>query len=346
MLEFAWPWFGWLVGLPLLAILAPPVQSEELALRLPRFQDLQQMSARRRSARFIWLKRLIAILIWVCLVIAGMQPRWVDEPISLPSNGRDLLLAVDISGSMGTEDMRVGGNEVPRLDAVKTVVGDFVELRKGDRLGLILFGTQAYLQAPLTFDRSTVRALLTETPIGIAGGKTAIGDAIGLAVKRLLDRPAEHRVLILLTDGVNNVGEVSPLQAAKLAAKEGIRIYTIGFGADEMQVSGLLFNRTVNPSAELDEETLEEIASLTGGIYQRARSTAELASIYSALDELEPIELDADIFRPEKSLYFWPLGAALALTLTWAIALVTTVGIRRLRFRSAQLGRPREVQNA
>ena len=346
MLEFAWPWFGWLVGLPLLAILAPPVQSEELALRLPRFQDLQQMSARRRSARFIWFKRALATLIWACLVIAGMQPRWVDEPISLPSNGRDLLLAVDISGSMGTEDMRLGGNEVPRLDAVKTVVGDFVELRKGDRLGLILFGTQAYLQAPLTFDRSTVRALLTETPIGIAGGKTAIGDAIGLAVKRLLDRPAEHRVLILLTDGVNNVGEVSPLQAAKLAAKEGIRIYTIGFGADEMQVSGLLFNRTVNPSAELDEETLEEIASLTGGIYQRARSTAELASIYSALDELEPIELDADIFRPEKSLYVWPLGAALALTLTWAIALVMTAGIRRLRFRSAQRRQPSEVRNA
>ena len=219
MLEFAWPWFGWLVGLPLLAILAPPVQSEELALRCldsgssanERSTPLSTLYLVQTSARNTDLG---------VLVIAGMQPRWVDEPISLPSNGRDLLLAVDISGSMGTEDMRLGGNEVPRLDAVKTVVGDFVELRKGDRLGLILFGTQAYLQAPLTFDRSTVRALLTETPIGIAGGKTAIGDAIGLAVKRLLDRPAEHRVLILLTDGVNNVGEVSPLQAAKLAAKK------------------------------------------------------------------------------------------------------------------------------
>ena len=197
---------------------------------------------------------------------------------------------------------------------MKTVVGDFVERRKGDRLGLILFGSQAYLQTPLTFDRSTVRTLLEETPLGIAGGKTAIGDAIGLAVKRLLDRPSENRVLILLTDGVNNIGEVSPLQAAKLAAEEGIRIYTVGFGADEMEVSGLLFNRTVNPSAELDTQSLTEIADLTGGIYQRARSTAELTSIYAALDQLEPIEIEQETFRPEKSLYFWPLSIALLLS--------------------------------
>ena len=216
---------------------------------------------------------------------------------------------------MGTEDMSLNGKMVTRLAAVKAVVGEFVERRRGDRLGLILFGSQAYLQAPLTFDRNTINTLLTETPLGIAGGKTAIGDAIGLSVKRLLDRPAANRVLILLTDGVNNVGEVSPIQAAKLAAQEGITIYTIGFGADEMAVSGLLFNRTVNPSAELDTETLTEIASLTGGLYQRARSTQELANIYLALDELEPIEVDQETYRPEKSLFFWPLGSALVLSL-------------------------------
>jgi Ca-activated chloride channel family protein len=216
---------------------------------------------------------------------------------------------------MGTEDMNLNGQMVTRLAAVKAVVGEFVERRRGDRLGLILFGSQAYLQAPLTFDRKTINTLLTETPLGIAGGKTAIGDAIGLSVKRLLDRPAANRVLILLTDGVNNVGEVSPIQAAKLAAQEGITIYTIGFGADQMEVSGLLFNRTVNPSAELDTETLTEIAGLTGGIYQRARSTQELASIYLALDELEPIEVDQETYRPEKSLFFWPLGSAIILSL-------------------------------
>jgi len=333
MLEFTWPWFAWFGLLPLLAIVAPPVQSEELALRMPRFEHLQSMVQGQRAKRHRWLRRLVALLIWFSLILAGMQPKWVDEPISLPSNGRDLLLAVDISGSMGTEDMRVGNNQVTRLDAVKQVVGKFVELRKGDRLGLILFGSQAYLQAPLTFDRATVRTLLEETPIGIAGGKTAIGDAIGLSVKRLLDRPAEHRVLILLTDGVNNVGEVAPLQAARLAAEEGIRIHTIGFGADEMQVSGLLFNRTVNPSAELDEKTLSEIASLTGGIYQRARSTAELAAIYDALDQMEPIELDSDVFRPEKSLYFWPLGLGMALSMLWALYLIFMAGFRHLHFR-------------
>ena len=259
------------------------------------------------------------ILAWLLLVASATRPQFIGEPIELPSSGRDLLLAVDISGSMGTEDMELGNQMVTRLAAVKQVVGDFVERRRGDRLGLILFGTQAYLQTPLTFDRNTVRELLDETPLGIAGGKTAIGDAIGLAVKKLKDRPAENRVLVLLTDGVNNVGEVSPLQAAKLANLEGIRIYTIGFGADELMVSGLLFNRRINPSADLDDDTLTEIARLTGGIYQRARSTDELREIYAALDELEPIELEQEVFRPVKSLYFWPLSAAVLISLLLAI---------------------------
>jgi len=257
----------------------------------------------------------LCTVIWLLLVAAGTRPQWLGDPVELPSNGRDLMLSVDISGSMEAQDMVIGNRQVSRISVVKRVISDFVERREGDRLGLILFAAHAYIQAPLTFDRKTINTLLTETPLGIAGGKTAIGDAIGLSVKRLLDRPAANRVLILLTDGVNNVGEVSPIQAAKLAAQEGITIYTIGFGADQMEVSGLLFNRTVNPSAELDTETLTEIAGLTGGIYQRARSTQELASIYLALDELEPIEVDQETYRPEKSLFFWPLGSAIILSL-------------------------------
>jgi len=229
------------------------------------------------------------------------------------------MLAVDISGSMGTEDMAVNSGMTTRLNVVKAVVGDFVERRIGDRLGLILFGSQAYLQTPLTFDRTTVRTLLTETPLGIAGGKTAIGDAIGLAVKRLQSRPESARILILLTDGQNNVGEVSPIQAAKIAAAEGVKIYTIGFGADELVVPGLLFNRTINPSAELDSKTLTEIAKLTGGIYQRARNIQELASIYDVLDSLEPIAQDQQTYRPEKSLFFWPLGIALCCSMLLAL---------------------------
>lgn len=318
MLEFAWPWFFYLLPLPLMMRLIPLAQRQEVALRTPQFQTMAALASAPEALRRRLGWRLLIVLTWCALVIAGSQPRWVGDPISLPSTGRDLLLAVDISGSMGTEDMTLGGSAVTRLAAVKHVVGDFVERRRGDRLGLILFGSQAYLQAPLTFDRITVNALLTETPLGIAGGKTAIGDAIGLAVKRLLNRPAENRVLILLTDGVNNVGEVSPLQAAQLAAQEGITIYTIGFGADQMEVKGLLFDRTVNPSAELDTQTLTDIAALTGGVYQRARSTEELAGIYEALDRLEPIEVDQETFRPEKSLYFWPMGIAFVLSLVTA----------------------------
>ncbi len=318
MIEFAWPWFFYALPLPLLALILPRAVRQEAALRTPNYRALSTLSADARIASKKWLQRWAALLMWLAIVLAGSQPKWVGEPISLPSSGRDLLLAVDISGSMGTEDMMLSNTMVPRLTAVKQVVGEFVERRKGDRLGLILFGSQAYLQAPLTFDRNTINTLLMETPLGIAGGKTAIGDAIGLAVKRLSKRPAENRVLILLTDGVNNIGEVAPLQAAKLAAQEGITIYTIGFGADQMSVSGLLFNRTINPSAELDTQTLTEIAELTGGLYQRARSTDELAQIYAALDELEPIEVDQETYRPEKSLFFWPLGSALLLSFLWA----------------------------
>jgi Ca-activated chloride channel family protein len=219
---------------------------------------------------------------------------------------------------MGTEDMAVGGNRTTRLRVVKAVVGDFVERRQGDRLGLILFGTWPYVQTPLTFDRNTVRTLLDETPLNIAGGKTAIGDAIGLGIKRLKDRPSDARILILLTDGRNNVGEVAPLQAARIAAHENVKIYTIGFGSDQMEIPGLLFNRTINPSAELDEATLTEIARLTGGVYQRARDASELASVYRELDRLEPIEQDPETYRPTRALFVWPLGLAFALSLLLA----------------------------
>ena len=322
MIEFLWPYAAAFLPLPLLIyLILPKAHRPEAALHVPFFKlaagfENESKLIQRRSI----FRRILMVLMWLALVAAATQPQWIGEPIELPTSGRDLLLAVDISGSMGTEDMKLGDDMTTRLAVVKNVVGDFVERRKGDRLGLILFGSKAYLQTPLTFDRNTVRTLLQETPLGIAGGKTAIGDAIGLSVKRLKARPAENRVLILLTDGVNNVGEVSPLQAAKLAALEGIRIYTIGFGADELLVPGLLFNRKINPSAELDAKTLTEIANLTGGIYQRARSSAELASIYESLDELEPIELEQETFRPVKSLYFWPLGVVVILSMLLTIA--------------------------
>ena len=230
------------------------------------------------------------------------------------------MLAVDISGSMATEDMQKEGQYIDRLSVVKDVVGDFVEARAGDRVGLVLFGTNAYLQAPLTFDLKSLNRLLIEAPVGIAGGKTAIGDAIGLAVKRLRARPQQDKVIILLTDGANNVGEVEPRKAAELAAFDSIKIYTIGVGAEEMRVRSLFgSSRLTNPSADLDEETLKAVATTTGGQYFRAKDTDRLVEIYDLIDELEPIDQDPETYRPIQALYFWPLGGAWVLFLLFLL---------------------------
>ncbi|MCG8325261.1 MAG: VWA domain-containing protein, partial [Thiotrichales bacterium] len=227
----------------------------------------------------------------------------------------DLMLAVDLSESMQQDDFIIRGQRVDRLTATKWVAGDFIERRVGDRIGLILFGERAYLQAPLTFDRETVRTLLYESAIGLAGGKTAIGDGIGLAVKRLREQTDTDRVLVLLTDGANTAGNVFPKEAAERAAGEGLKIYTIGIGADESLVQSLFGTRRYNPSRDLDEATLKAIAEVTGGHYFRARDTAELEQIYSILDQLEPVEQDVQRFRPRTSLYYWPLAGAAMIAL-------------------------------
>ncbi|MGE0623307.1 MAG: VWA domain-containing protein [Pseudomonadales bacterium] len=325
MIEWVWPWMVLLAPLPLLVRwLLTPVERHQAALTVPdvasfRYEGVGRTGAAQR--RLAW-RTLLLWLIWLALVTAMARPQWTGEPVTLPTSGRDLMLAVDISGSMGTEDLLLGGQLVNRLTVVKNVVGEFIEAREGDRVGLILFGTNAYLQAPLTFDLETVHRLLTEAPVGIAGGKTAIGDAIGLAVKRLRQRPEGDRVLILLTDGANNVGEVAPVKAAELAAQDDIRIYTIGVGADEMRLPSLLGvfgSRVVNPSAELDEDTLTRIAEITDGRYFRAQNTAKLVEIYDIIDALEPIEQEAETYRPIAVLYYWPMGLA------WALFLVLIV---------------------
>jgi Ca-activated chloride channel family protein len=232
------------------------------------------------------------------------------------------MLAVDLSGSMQIEDMQIDNEAVQRIIAVKTVVDDFLKRRRGDRVGLIVFGTRAYVQTPLTFDLDTVGRFLREAQIGFAGEETAIGDALGLAVKRLRARPGDRHVLILLTDGANTAGSVSPLAAARLAAENKIVIYTVGIGADSMVIPGPFGTtfgaRRVNPSQDLDENTLKSIAEQTGGRYFRARNPQELAGIYQLLDSLEPVVDNQQTYRPQTTLFFWPLGAALALSLLQA----------------------------
>ncbi len=324
MFEFAWPWMFALLPLPLLVYwLLPALVRQEAALRVPFFQQiagLQQQQISRSANR--WLQRLLLTLVWLLCVSAAARPQWIGEPVQLPATGRDLLLAVDISGSMEIPDMVLQNRNLQRIDVVKFVIGDFVKRRENDRLGLILFGSNAYLQAPLTFDRKTVETLLREAQIGFAGQQTAIGDAIGLAIKRLRDRPQASRVLILLSDGANTAGEVDPRQAADLAKLSGVKIYTIGLGADEMIQQTLFGRRKINPSADLDEDTMRYIAEQTGGQYFRARNPEELVRIYAELDRLEPIEQDDEVFRPANALYFWPLAAALMLSFLMALSRV------------------------
>ncbi len=327
MLTLQWPFALLLLPLPWLVWrLWPAAAGEDSALRAPFFESWQALDdqgvGRRRGGGL--LSVLALCLLWLALLGALARPTWIGDPVSLPASGRDLLVAVDLSGSMQVEDMVVGQHTVSRIDAVKQVVGEFIERRRGDRLGLILFGSNAYVQAPLTFDRNTVQRFLREAQLGFAGRETAIGDAIGLAVKRLRERPADSRVLILLTDGANNAGEVEPLDAARLAADNGVKIHTIGIGSDKMVMPGLFGSsfgsKVVNPSRDLDEATLREIANSTGGNYFRARDPAELINIYQLLDALEPVEQEAQSYRPQKSLFHLPLAIAFALSLLLALA--------------------------
>lgn len=316
MIAFQWPWLAFLLPIPFLLrwLLPAKPQSEQSALIVPFLDDFPSRQPHRISTQQRWPFR-VAAFAWIFLVIACTRPQWLGEPLELAVNGRDLMLAVDVSGSMDEKDFIINDQRYDRLTATKYVVSDFIRRRVGDRIGLILFGTQAYLHVPLTFDRKTVETLLNEAFIGITEDEpqTSIGDAIGLAVKRLQDEKNESRVLILLTDGANTAGELSPLKAAEIAAQHHLKIYTIGIGADEMLVRSLFGTRRVNPSADLDEKTLKAIADITGGRYFRARNTEELNQIYFILDQLEPVEKDKQFFRPKSDLFYWPLAISLAL---------------------------------
>ncbi len=311
MIDLAWPWIWLLLPLPwLLRRLLPSTQRQQAALRVPfleRFDALPGVNSRSSSnATGRWL----AIIAWVLLVFAASRPQWVGEALPLPLQGRDLMLAVDLSGSMAEEDFFIGRQRVDRLTATKVVAGSFIDKRKGDRLGLILFGEQAYLQAPLTYDLKTVKKLLEESFVNMAGQRTAIGDAIGLAVKRLRDKKGE-KVLILMSDGENTAGQLDPLKAAQLAAEEGLKIYTIGIGADPQAD----FFGMVGGNSSLDEKTLREIAKITGGRYFRARDTQQLLEIYDAIDAMEPVENDQRFFHPVYEWFYWPLAIAVVLFL-------------------------------
>lgn len=311
-IQFMWPWIFLLLPLPVILrfLLPESKRNQETPLRVPFIEDFSNV---QQGKGLINRNKLLAIITgtaWFLFILACARPQWLGERVDIPVSGRDLMMAVDLSGSMAAEDFEINGRVLNRLQAVKVVAGEFIKRREGDRLGLILFGQQAFLQTPLTFDTKTVNTMLQEALIGIAGKSTAIGDAIGLAIKRLNGKTAEDRILILLTDGANTAGEVEPLKAAELAAKQKLKIYTIGVGAESRNVGALFFKRTIQNN-EIDEKTLKEIASITGGEYFRARNASELNKIYALIDKLEPVEKDKQSFRPVTALFMWPLAVSL-----------------------------------
>ena len=328
-LVWAWPWLLAAWPLPLLIWLLPPLAAVALALPVP-FAERMAAHAASEKRPLQMGRLLLAGVCWTLLVVAALRPQWVGEPIKMPVSGRSMMLAVDLSGSMREQDLELNGDPATRLAVVKSVLAPFIARREGDRLGLILFGDQPYLQTPLTFDRNMVAQMLIESEIGLAGERTALGAAVGLAIRKLRDLEDSQRVLVLLTDGRNTTGELSPKAALELAEQVGLRIYTIGVGADEAFIRTLFGTRRVNPSAELDEATLQAFAERTGGRYFRARSPQELEQIYMELDRLEPIEMDEQTYRPLQELYPWPLGLAVGLGLASGLLQILATGFHLL----------------
>ncbi len=325
MPELAWPWVFVLAPLPWLCWRWLPEVSPDQALRLP-FADVRlEAGGPRRLPR---LPVLLLSLGWLLLLLAAARPEWLGPPQPVVHSGRSMMLAVDISGSMATRDMQLGGQRVSRFAAVEAIAGQFITRREGDRMGLVLFGTHAYLVTPVTYDLDAVRAQLRSAAVGLAGRQTAIGDAIGVAVKRLRKLPAHARVLILLTDGVNNSGSLTPRRAASIAKAAGVRIYTIGIGGGRVRVPGLFGLQSVTPEAGVDAGVLRAIARSTGGRFFRAADTHQLAAAYRTIDELEPLPHRDRPLRPRHELFMWPLLAALALLMgvlgwRWRTRMVT-----------------------
>lgn len=307
MFTFQWFWCILLLPVPLFVHYILPAAAPSQPppqLRFAAWNRVQQAIQAAHSQRVIvgsWLKHSLLWLCWTALVFTLMYPQLLDKHVEVKQTGYDLMLAIDLSESMNTEDFYTSQNQaINRFDAVKQVITPFVEKRSGDRLGLILFADQAYLQAPLTLDNQAINILINKALLGMAGRKTAIGDAIGLAVKKLRERPESSRVLILLTDGENTAGKLEPLKAAELAQQYHIQIYTIGIGSVDEVGRGF------------DEKTLKQIANLTNGQYFPATSLDALAQVYQHIDTtLKKTEAESRTYLQRTPLYHYPLVVAM-----------------------------------
>lgn len=326
--HFANPQAAWLLLLPLVVYFMFPAIKKTYgdALKVPFLADIKQIQSVSgkgisfKPAVFSAIKIFLLALVWVLIVLALCRPQWVGKPIPVKNEGREILLVVDISNSMSEEDFQYKNKMYSRLTAVKNVIDNFIDKRTSDRIGLVLFGTQAYLQAPLTYDKQSVKEILWNADAGMAGNSTSIGDAVGVALKNLAESEGkpENKVIILLTDGENNDGSLSLPQAIALAKEEGVKIYTIGAGSDSENFFGGLFSIPVNTG--LDEESLQALAEETKGNYFRAKDVNSLFQIYNEIDKLEPMTSEGRYVQEVKELY--PYAAAMALILFMILALL------------------------
>jgi Ca-activated chloride channel family protein len=329
MLDFTWGWAFLFLPLPILVrLLLPPSDTASLALAVPLFSRLE-LEAETITDSKHRLSMLCISAFWICLIVACSRPFWLNEPISRTETGRDLMLAVDISGSMSEADMLIDSLPASRINALKLVVGRFIERRKGDRIGPILFGTNAYTFVPLTFDIETLNELLQDVSTGLAGRRTAIGDAIGLAVKSMREQETEHKVLILITDGSNTAGFGDPIQAALAASREGMTIYTIGVGSDEETLSKIYGLQSIPTGTALNEDGLKEISRVTNGRYFRATDSRSLEQIYAALDELEPVEYKFQSYQPRNELFYIPLLGGILIMMFYLALTITNLKTRK-----------------
>ena len=314
MFEFAFLWAFLLLPLPFLVRwLTPAVAHAKTALWLPQARFLRiQEHAQTRQTNWRWL---LPTLVWLAIVAAMAQPRWVGEPIALNPEAREIMIALDLSGSMEIDDMTYNGRRVTRLEAAHSILAEFIRRRQGDRIGLIVYADSAFVYVPITSDLETVAQLAEEARIGLAGQRTALGDAIALSIRYFTERDSKERVVLMLTDGMINTGNINAEQALHLARNHDVKIHTIGVGSEEMRIQGLFGERVINPSADLDESFLATIATSTGGLYFRARTTEEMEDIYRVIDEIEPIVGAEHFFRPRTSLAHLPLLIALLLVL-------------------------------
>ncbi|MCB1494641.1 MAG: VWA domain-containing protein [Bauldia sp.] len=311
MISLGFPWALLLLPLPLLVWrFAPPHREQVPALRFPFFRHIVTAAGTEARAGAVVLSRtrlqmIAAIACWCLAVLALAQPERVGEPVEITRAARDIVLAIDISGSMDKRDFETpDGERKQRLAVVRDVVRTFIEGRQGERMALIVFGSKAYVQAPLTEDLDTILELLDRTEVGMAGPHTALGDAIGLSIRTFEASDVEQRLLILLSDGGDTASRMSPVNAAEIAAGEDVEIYTIGVGDPD-----------ATGEDRVDVATLRDIAARTGGEYFFADDEAGLNTVYERIDELAPREVETLSFRPRQSLAYIPLAVALLIGL-------------------------------